>query len=542
MPRTFAAALLLCLILSAPARAELKPDELVLIVNGNAPNGRQLAEYYAQARGVPVKNIVALKLPLSETIDLRAYELWVAAPMRQWLADNDPAHHVRCLVTFQGVPLKIAERPTTPAEQQELALLKQRAEQVRPKLSAATLRAEAVAQQLDPAFNRPTANGSVEDLTARLAAAGRAIDLKLPAVPPAQRPALLKTLTDLKKAFETPVTADGELDPKPPAAATIDPQQLRQWVNEPDDADARAGVRQAAQFAGLLGYARVLEGQVARLDVTETDACLDSELALLRWPNYDRRRWQVNPLFYAVPAAARAQVPAVLMTARLDGPTQQTVRDLIANSLLTERDGLKGKVVIDSRGMAPGANAYGIYDQTLRNLANLVAGKTKLSLVHDDTNELFRPDVNPQTDVALYCGWYSLKNYIPAFTFARGAVGFHVASFEMTSLRDPGNRGWVMGLLRDGVCATLGPVSEPYLSSFPRADDFFPLLMTGKLPLAEVYWSTNPMASWKQGLIGDPLYTPYKTNPALAVADLPGRMKVIFAGSPSTRANTKEKR
>ena len=47
------------------------------------------------------------------------------------------------------------------------------------------------------------------------------------------------------------------------------------------------------------------------------------------------------------------------------------------------------------------------------------------------------------------------------------------------------------GLLIDGVVGTLGPVAEPYLQSFPTADEFFPLLLTGKLTLAEVYWRTT---------------------------------------------------
>lgn len=32
--------------------------------------------------------------------------------------------------------------------------------------------------------------------------------------------------------------------------------------------------------------------------------------------------------------------------------------------------------------------------------------------------------------------------------------------------------------------------------------------MTGKLKLAEVYWLTNPLVSWMNALVGDPLYTP----------------------------------
>jgi hypothetical protein len=98
----------------------------------------------------------------------------------------------------------------------------------------------------------------------------------------------------------------------------------------------------------------------------------------------------------------------------------------------------------------------------------------------------------------------------------------------MITLKREDPRGWVRGLLTDGIAATLGPVAEPYLQAFPTADDFFPLLLTGKLTLAEVYWKTTPWTSWMISMIGDPLYTPYKTNPALTIEDLPPRLQGIF--------------
>ena len=102
------------------------------------------------------------------------------------------------------------------------------------------------------------------------------------------------------------------------------------------------------------------------------------------------------------------------------------------------------------------------------------------------------------------------------------------ASSELVSLHGRGERGWVHGLLSDGVCATVGPVAEPYLQSFPAADEFFPLLLTGKLTMAEVFWRTTPMVSWMQSCIADPLYTPFKSNPALKVQDLPKPLQVVF--------------
>jgi hypothetical protein len=89
-------------------------------------------------------------------------------------------------------------------------------------------------------------------------------------------------------------------------------------------------------------------------------------------------------------------------------------------------------------------------------------------------------------------------------------------------------------LLKDGASGSLGPVAEPYLHSFPRADEFFPLLFTGRLTLAEVYWKTNPLASWMNSCIGDPLYKPYAKNPALKVTDLPAELQRAFGiGSPA---------
>ena len=100
-----------------------------------------------------------------------------------------------------------------------------------------------------------------------------------------------------------------------------------------------------------------------------------------------------------------------------------------------------------------------------------------------------------------------------------------MASYELVSLRNPGENGWVHGLLNDGVVGTLGPVAEPYLGTFPRPDEYFPLLLTGKLSLAEVYWKTCPVVSWMMDCVGDPLYTPYKANPVMTRIDLPFRLR-----------------
>jgi len=145
------------------------------------------------------------------------------------------------------------------------------------------------------------------------------------------------------------------------------------------------------------------------------------------------------------------------------------------------------------------------------NLYNILKDKAFVEVVIDKAPELFPVGACP--NAALYCGWYSLGNYVDSFRWQKGAVGFHVASGEASTLRKKESNVWCKRMIEEGVAATLGPVEEPYLLSFPLPDHFFPLLMSGKIPLLEVYFRTIPYMSWRQILIGDPLYTPFRNNP-----------------------------
>src|SRR5690606_2380595 len=112
---------------------------------------------------------------------------------------------------------------------------------------------------------------------------------------------------------------------------------------------------------------------------------------------------------------------------------------------------------------------YAVWDNHLRALATLVQEHTGLRLIMDQAAAVFQPGDVP--DCALYCGWYSLRNYVPAFEFARGAVGYHIASFELKGMRDPEEKGWVANLLRDGVVATIGPRSEEQTSELQSREN-----------------------------------------------------------------------
>jgi len=209
-----------------------------------------------------------------------------------------------------------------------------------------------------------------------------------------------------------------------------------------------------------------------------------------------------------------------MMTARIDAPSSADAMRIVKVSVAAEKTGLKGKFYIDAGGgksLKP--QVIRAYDAHLMRLYEFVSAKTKMKVVLDEGPSLFQPNRCPQA--ALYVGWYSLRRYVPAFTWVPGAVGWHVASYEAQNLRDPDSQEWCAKMIQNGIAGTLGAVAEPFLNSFPLPEEFFGLLLTGKFTLAECYWRTTPTISWRMTLIGDPLYNPFKANPQIAVEMLP---------------------
>jgi uncharacterized protein (TIGR03790 family) len=249
-----------------------------------------------------------------------------------------------------------------------------------------------------------------------------------------------------------------------------------------------------------------LQSTMDRINGKETNASVDSELSMVLFSNYELYRWQPNSL-----KDSSDWDNKTLMVSRLDGPSESIAIGLVDKAVSAERTGLNGTAYIDARGIANDKNpyAFGHYDQSLRDLAALIRLRTNLSVKEENTSRLFEPNECPRT--AIYCGWYSLKKYIDSFTFVGGAIGYHISSWEAIDLRDPNSTEWCPAMLKHGITATLGAVSEPYLHAFPEPNAFFAELINGSC-LAEAYYRTNPFNSWQLVLIGDPLYRPFKKS------------------------------
>ncbi len=266
----------------------------------------------------------------------------------------------------------------------------------------------------------------------------------------------------------------------------------------------------------LRAEADQLKKRIAAYRRSEQIASVDSELTLLQYEDYPLDRWVANPYFVGF-RNKTAELPfrkeRVLMVARLDAPSPEIVRRIIDDTLATEKSGLSGRAYFDARWSRPkkkNLSGYALYDASLHDAAELVKKISKLPVELDEKGALFQPGAAPQA--ALYAGWYSLGKYVDAFDWQPGAVAYHIASSECTTLKKVKSQVWCKRLLEDGVAATIGPVAEPYVQAFPLPEIFFTFLLDGYYTLVESYFLSSAYLSWQMVLLGDPLYRPFRNR------------------------------
>jgi uncharacterized protein (TIGR03790 family) len=563
----------------------LKPEEIVIVAARGNRESEGLAKYYARVRSVPEKNICLVDMPGQELLPREMWQWGVRPEIRKWLVENDPEQKIRCLVTVWGVPLKIG-----PAEADDqsrryrrfledershrlelLDVVERTLGQVAPtgELSGERVQgtledrpaeeadggeAAGISQSPPSAANDPLApkpgeapKSELQKARARLEAALQGAQARLVKLPAGdarnQAQAQLQQLAaaagganvilqglnqQITANPNLPASARSEFDVLRGRAASYAEIRLLHEQSPPSIERDAMILNILERLGGLLLTVYWLDEQLKVVSQNETGASFDSELALVMWPDdYQLLRWQPN---YLRPAYDNSQLPKALrtyMVARLDAPTLILAKGLVDTAIKIEKEGLRGKVYIDARGMGkledtnvmPGS--YGDYDRALLFTAKGIDEQTELEVVTDTTPQLFQQGACP--DAALYCGWYSLAKYVDAFEWKPGAVAYHLASSEAHSLRDPASQAWCKKLLEDGVCATIGPVYEPYLGSFPRPDEFFAMLLQGELTLVECFARSNPFNSWMMTLIGDPLYRPFKYRVPMQLPTESGR-------------------
>lgn len=544
------------LLLGRPSTlwAELAPDEIAVVVARSNKESMGLGRYYCRQRGVPIENVIEVDVTPGEVLDRDKWRWAVRPEIREWLTENDPDRKLRCLVTTWGIPLKItAGEPAERADDYLSYLEEERSTRLENLDRVATglerLAGGGGGGELAEAFaSLPDKDGgeAVDDLKKRLETALVSAQKRLNAMPPDQRRQMEAPLQRLATAAGGARVLLQGISQRVQALQSngedVPPEVLQQFnllrgrasaftelrilldSRPPGFQRDEIALRMLEQTGGLLGTIDWLDTQISVARQRQTGASFDSELSLVLWPDgYELLRWQPNYLRGMYDSSRLREPFPTLMVSRLDGPTLKIAKRLIDDAMAVEKaGGLKGKVYLDARGLTtlegpphePGS--YPDYDRALMVTANGLEGlkaedeSPRFEVTLNELPELFSPGECP--DTALYCGWYSLAKYVDAFDFNQGAVAYHLASSEAVTLKEIDSQCWCKRLLEDGVCATIGPVNEPYLIAFPRPNEFFAQLIQGRLPLVEVYYRTKPFNSWQMTLIGDPLYRPYRST------------------------------
>ncbi|MEM7312858.1 MAG: TIGR03790 family protein [Planctomycetota bacterium] len=541
-------------IFAGSAFADLVPSEIAILANGSSRESKALAKYYAEQRSVPLSNICVVDMPQNEVLQGSDWHTSIRPSIRKWLSEANRAKTIRCFVTVWHVPLKIAGIPDPMRDERVRFLRTQR--QIRfkkvkdllPQIAALAPEEYERLRQIEiekQKTNSESGEGSpaepeksdIEQLRAELQQAINRAQTALMLVDDAAR---AKARAEIEKIVSLMAGESAIVNSMASVVNDNSPTNVIKHFNKLLGrmslfAESRLLVEAqpytpnrdilsldlVSRHVGLLGSIEWIDQHLEFLKIAQTSSSLDSELSLVLWREYATTRWQSNYLNKNFAASSLSDNYPTMMVSRIDAPTLKRAKALIDTAIEVENTGLQGNVYLDARGLSVDpkkknleTGSYEQYDRAVVHAEEVLEATTNLLVTLDRNPALFQP--GDCKNAALYCGWYSVAKYVDAFDWNKGAVAYHLASSEASTLKKPESEVWCKKLLEDGdgVCATIGPVYEPYLIAFPQPDEFFPELLSGKT-LVESYFATKSFNSWMMVLIGDPLYRPYKDRKAL---------------------------
>lgn len=230
----------------------------------------------------------------------------------------------------------------------------------------------------------------------------------------------------------------------------------------------------------------------------------------------------------------RPGAPRLYSVWRLDAPTEVLAAGLVRKALTAELSGgPKGRACFDRNSGPLNAQAdtsYAAGEWALERAGDF-ARAAGFDVLTDEHHEEFGTAPAPARceDAILYAGWYSLNNYNDAFSWAPGAVGFHLDS--LSALHPRSGPNWSANALLHGITVTSGAIDEPYLAMMPQPDGVFHDLMQGA-PVGDAFLRNTLAVKWRIIHIGDPLYRPFPKGIGPLARGLPGGVSI---GLPNPR-------
>lgn len=522
-------AAILVLAVSASAGAELKAKDIIIVYNGSMFESKNVAHYYAEKRGVPPENIVEVNVSTSESMERVEYDRHMVPPVKKAINKVKAKGGFPSILLVYGIPLKIKELKNKKEVFAFKELASQKVKEYQALVLNMTMEVESLLGQKKD--KSPATTKEIVKRTDRVVKEALKY-INTPLEGNKDKEEIMKVASiifrltgfssvsrEIEKKYagmKLENMAMSEIDGIVRWNAILERQlsELRFYGVFPENANQVATSIRLTR--GVMGELIYWDNLLEKGDDSMNSSSVDNELSMIMAGPYQLNMWLGNPLniIYNRLTGIERFREKVVMVSRLDGPTAQIAMRLVDDAMEVEKKGLKGTFYIDARGLK-GSDSYGQYDSHLHTLYDVVKKKSKMKVLFDDKETLFESKCC--NDAALYVGWYSLGKYVDSFKWVKGAIAFHVASSEASTLRKKNSQVWVKRMLEEGVAASIGPVQEPYLDAFPLPHIFYPSLMTGKYSLIEAYYQSTPYLSWRMVLIGDPLYNPFKNAPAISV-------------------------
>ncbi len=102
------------LLLAAASANAQGPANVLIVVNDKSALSREIGEYYARRRGIPMANLCHIRTSPAERIVRADYDREVAGPIASFLRSHKLTEQILYIVTTAGDPLRIAgEGPGT---------------------------------------------------------------------------------------------------------------------------------------------------------------------------------------------------------------------------------------------------------------------------------------------------------------------------------------------------------------------------------------------------------------------------------------------
>jgi uncharacterized protein (TIGR03790 family) len=94
-------------VLFAGAVRAQSPANVLVVVNDNSAESREIADYYVRRRNIPPANVCHLRTTVEQDIKRATYDREIAAPIGAYLRKNGMVDRVLYIVMTAGVPLRI---------------------------------------------------------------------------------------------------------------------------------------------------------------------------------------------------------------------------------------------------------------------------------------------------------------------------------------------------------------------------------------------------------------------------------------------------